>query len=68
MLSHKPRPGKRGRGTRSRGHGRKHGVYRGITGAWFAKIGEENIQIAYCPECGKLLDPMMAKQQPEARA
>lgn len=51
-------------------------LIRGITGAWFVALGEETLQINYCPECGKMLDDagaaevsdrIRAEQQPEAK-
>lgn len=47
-------------------------IWRGITGAWFAAIGAdpcmEFLQIAYCPQCGTLLDPKTAREPSRLKA
>lgn len=43
-------------------------VIKGITGAWFAKLGDETLQIAYCPQCGTLLDEETAKTPRRVKA
>lgn len=36
-------------------------IYKSALGAWFVGLGEETLQITYCPECGKLLDNVAGK-------